>query len=235
MLSKMFALAIRWGLCAHNPAEGIERNSEIARKRYLSGEELSALTQALTAHPDRQAADIIRTLLLTGARSAEVFGMRWDNLDLARGIWSKPAASTKQKSDHVVPLSAPMRELLAGIRAKQKSDGAFVFPSTGKTGHIVDIMSAWHTICTDAGISGLHIHDLRHTFASQLASSGASLPLIGALLGHTNAATTHRYAHLFDDPQRAAVEKVAAIIDAAGKDTGENVEAFPKGGRRGRR
>ena len=233
VLSSMFTLSIRWGMRTDNPASHIERNSEIARKRYLSGEELSRLTIALTAHSDRQAANIIRMLLLTGARSAEVFGMRWDALDLAKGVWSKPASGTKQKADHVVPLSAPARQLLADIRAKQKKKpSAFVFPSTGKTGHIVDIVRAWREICTDAGISGLRVHDLRHSFASQLASAGASLPLIGALLGHSNPTTTHRYAHLFDDPQRAAVEKVAAIIDAAGKDAKENVEPF-KGGRHG--
>ena len=235
VLSSMFTLSIRWGMRADNPASHIERNPEVGRKRYLSGEELSRLTEALTAHPDRQAADIIRMLLLTGSRSAEVFGMRWSALDLTRGVWAKPAASTKQKADHIVPLSAPARQLLTSIRAKQKKPGAFVFPSTGKTGHIVDIVRAWRTICADAGISGLRVHDLRHSFASQLASAGASLPLIGALLGHSNPTTTHRYAHLFDDPQRAAVEKVAAIIDAAGKNTGENVETFPvKGGRHGR-
>jgi integrase len=93
----------------------------------------------------------------------------------------------------------------------------FVFPSDGETGHVVEIKRAWATLCKAAGITGLRIHDLRHSFASQLASSGASLPLIGALLGHANPTTTHRYAHLFQDPQRAAVEKVAAIIGAAGK------------------
>jgi site-specific recombinase XerD len=63
----------------------------------------------------------------------------------------------------------------------------------------------------------LRVHDLRHSFASQLVSEGASLPLIGALLGHTQAQTTARYAHLFDDPQRAAVERVGAVISNAGK------------------
>jgi site-specific recombinase XerD len=58
---------------------------------------------------------------------------------------------------------------------------------------------------------------LRHSFASQLVSQGASLPLIGALLGHTQAQTTARYAHLFDDPQRAAVERVGKIITGSGR------------------
>jgi integrase len=92
-----------------------------------------------------------------------------------------------------------------------------VFPGRGETGHVVEIRKAWRNICKAAAISGLRIHDLRHSFPSQLASGGASLPLIGALLGHNNPATTARYAHLFDDPQRAATERVGAIISAAGK------------------
>ena len=234
VLSKMFGLGIRWGMRTDNPAKGVERNVEVARKRYLAGEELSRLTQALAAHSDRQAANAIRMLLLTGARSAEVFGMRWTDVDLAKGIWTKLASTTKQKRDHVSPLSAPARALLADIHAKQKPSGVFVFPSTGKTGHIVDIRNSWHTICTAAGITGFRAHDMRHAFASQLASSGASLPLIGQLLGHSSPAATHRYSHLFDDVQRSAVERVGAIVDNAGKDAKENIEAFRvKGGRNG--
>jgi integrase len=201
-----------------NPARGVEHNPEVKRKRYLSGDELTALTAALAAYPDRKVANIVRLLLLTGARAGEVLGMRWDELDLGKGIWSKPAATTKQKADHVVPLSAPARQLLAEIRARQTSAGVYVFPGKGKAGHMVAIERAWAAIRKRAGITGLRMHDLRHSFASQLASPGASLPLIGALLGHSDPTTTHRYAHLFDDPMRKAVETVGAIVDNAGKD-----------------
>jgi integrase len=235
----MFHLAQRWGVCDANPVRGVERNPEAKRKRYLSGEELAALTTTLATYPDKQVANIIRLLLLTGSRSGEVMPMRWDDLDLTQGLWTKPGSTTKQKTDHTAPLSAPARQLLAEIRqqhtGKHKPLGTYVFPSTNNdTGHTVTIEHAWAAICKVAGIENLHVHDLRHSFASQLASSGASLPLIGQLLGHSNAATTHRYTHLFQDPQRAAVEKVAAIIDAAGKLAKEPV-AFPtKGGRHGR-
>lgn len=71
--------------------------------------------------------------------------------------------------------------------------------------------------------STVRIHDLRHTFAAVLASSGLSLPIIGKLLGHTQAATTHRYAHLQDDPLRAATERAGAVIAGAGKPSAEVV------------
>jgi integrase len=221
ILSKMFALAIRWRMREDNPVRGIERNKEYLRRRYLSSDELVRLTTALAKHPDEQTADIIRLLLLTGARRGEVLSMRWADLDLTAGIWSKPPSSTKQKEHHQVPLNAPARQLLSEIRAAQSAKhrvlGTYVFPGAGSSGHVVEIKKSWRSVCRTAAITGLRIHDLRHSFASTLASGGASLPLIGALLGHSNPNTTARYSHLFDDPQRAAVERVGAVITAAGK------------------
>jgi integrase len=230
VLGKMFSLAIRWQWRTDNPAKGIERNDEQKRKRYLSDEELPRLTRALAAHPDRQTANIVRMLLLTGARRGEVLAMRW--ADIEDGIWTKPGSTTKQKTDHVVPLSAPARQLLSEIRGARgkHQHGEYVFASDAKTGHVVEIKKGWANLCKAAGISGLRIHDLRHSFASQLASGGASLPLIGALLGHSTPVTTARYAHLFADPQRAAMEKIGAIIDAAGNGKPDDtVKQFPKG------
>lgn len=104
-----------------------------------------------------------------------------------------------------------------------------MFESHGPQGFRRTINKAWSRVCKSAGITGLRIHDLRHSFASSLVSSGASLPLIGALLGHSDPATTARYAHLYDDPQRAAVERVAAIVGAAGKPAPEPVKLMPRG------
>jgi integrase len=214
---------VRWRMRPDNPAKGIERNPEAKRKRYLSGPEMARLTGALAKYPDKQAADIVRLLLLTGCRRGEAMAARWADLDLSTGVWSKPGSTTKQRTDHVVPLSAPARALLSDIAERharehpRKPLGEYVFPGNGDTGHVVEIKKPWRHICKAAGITGLRVHDLRHSFASQLASGGASLPLIGAILGHSNPTTTARYSHLFDDPQRAAVERVGSIIVAAGQ------------------
>jgi integrase len=216
LLSKMFSLAIKWEWCEKNPCLGIERNPESKRRRYLSSDELKRLTAALAKHSDREFVNIVMLLILTGARKGEVLGMRWADLTLAKdkGVWSKPGSTTKQKTDHIVPLSAPACQLLAEIKTR----GDYVFPSSNNpTGHRVEIKS-WTALCGKAGIEDLRVHDLRHSFASQLVSSGASLPLIGALLGHSSPGTTARYAHLFDDPQRAAVEKIGEIVGDANGD-----------------
>jgi len=217
LISKMFSLAIRWEMRDDNPARGIERNNEEKRNRYLVGGELRRLVEALAAYPVQTSANAIRLLLLTGARRGEVLAARWDQFDLDTGIWVKPSSHTKQKREHRIPLSAGARLLLVEIKG---SAGAseYLFPGAGAAGHLTDIKRAWATIRKLAGLAGVRAHDLRHSYASMLASSGLSLPVIGALLGHTQAGTTQRYSHLFDDPLRAATERVGAIVAAAGED-----------------
>jgi integrase len=221
VMAKMFALAINWNLRDDNPAKGVGKNLEYERKRYLVDDELARLVMALAAHPDRQTANAIRLLLLTGARRGEVLAMRWADVDLATGIWSKPASSTKQKEPHTAPLNAPARQLLSEIREQQASKsrtlGEFVFPGAGITKHVVEINRTWRRVCKAANIKNLRIHDLRHSFASTAASSGSNLLVIGALLGHAKASSTLRYSHIFQDPQRVATERVGAIIEAAGR------------------
>ena len=229
VLSKMFSLSVQWRWRTDNPARGIQRNPEEKRERYLSIAEIERLSAALAEHEDRDAANIIRLLLFTGARRGEVQSATWDQFDLENGVWTKPSAHTKQKKVHRVPLSAPARQLLVDIRervekaAKQKGKDTpkHVFPGRAGKPHRVEIKDAWAALCKAAKIENARIHDVRHTFASVLVSSGLSLPIIGGLLGHTQPATTARYAHLADEPQRAAAERVGAIV--AGKPSAEVV------------
>ena len=226
VLTKMFNFAIRWGWRTDNPAKGIERNQEFKRDRYLSAAELDRLGKALAKYPDQQTANMVRLLLLTGARVGEVRAMRWENLEIETGVWTKPGSSTKQKSVHRVPLSAPARQLLAGMY--RGDAGGFVF--AGRNGHRSEISRPWRHLCNAARITDARIHDLRHTYASLLASSGHSLPIIGKLLGHTQPATTARYAHLQDDPLRLATERVGSIL-AGHKGADAEVVNFRRGKR----
>ena len=220
LLSRMFTMAVRWHMRADNPCRGIERNQEHKRQRYLSADELTRLTKALDEYGDQQSADIIRLLLLTGARRGEVLQARWDDFDLTSGKWRKPGATTKQKTEHEVPLSSAAVQLLTGLRQRVPRHEGWLFPAAGGS-HRRDVKDAWASICRAANVKGARVHDLRHTYASVLASAGLSLPIIGQLLGHTTPTTTARYAHLFDDPLRAAAERAGAII------TGARAEVVP--------
>jgi integrase len=207
LLGKMFALSIQWNMRADSPAKYVERNVEEKRKRYLKPDELTRLTAALAAHPDKAIADAVRMLLLTGARKSEVLSARFAQFD--GDIWTKPASETKQKRDHEVSVSGAVQEIVARRRAA--TNGEYLFPGRG-TLHLTEIKKAWATICKAAALQDFRIHDLRHSAASFMVSNGASLPLIGAILGHSQASTTQRYAHLLRDPQKAAVEELGNIV-----------------------
>ncbi len=207
VLSRALSLAVRWGWTAQNVARGVERNPEVARERYLSPAEIATLSGVLAKFPDRTIANVVRLLMLTGARKGEVLSMRWEHLDLIAGVWTKPASLTKQKRAHRIPLSAAAVAVLTGI--DQTSE--HVFPSKqGKA--LVSIQRPWAAICNACGFTDVRVHDLRHTYASVLVQSGLSLVIVGKLLGHSSPQITARYAHLSDDPLREATERAAAAM-----------------------
>lgn len=223
---KLFSFAIRAGLIEKNPATGIELNPEAGRERYLTGEEMARLFQAMREYekgrPSRRTyCDAVRLLLLTGARRGEVMNARWEQFDLQGGVWTKPAATTKQKRLHRVPLSGAALALLQTLPA----DGAWLFPSSRGKGPITDMKKPWETVRGMAGLDDVRLHDLRHCFASHAISAGVPLAVVGALLGHSQAATTQRYAHLLDDPQRKAADKVGAVVRHA--ETGQTGDVVP--------
>jgi integrase len=216
-MSKMFELSIRWGLRPDNPARGIEKYAEEKRDRWLSDEELSRLLVALSDHPNQTAANAIRFQLLTGARIGEVLSSKWSDLDLERGVWTKPSHHTKQKRREHLPLSAAARSLLAEVQAAPSAASFWVFPGRSGDQPYKDLKAFWRSVTKAAGLEGYRIHDNRHTHASHLVSSGLSLPIVGRLLGHTNPSTTQRYAHLADDPLREAAEVMGRKLRAREK------------------
>jgi integrase len=221
VLSRMFTLAMKWRMRQDNPCKGLSRNPETNRKRYMNREELARLTRALAEHPSQDIANVVRLLLLTGARKGEVLSARWDQFDFGRNVWVKPGHTTKQRVEHEVPLGDAALALLKTMRKAASDDQSYLFPGRGG-GHLTEIKKAWASICRRAGVRGLRLHDLRHSYASFLASAGFSLPTIGALLGHTQPSTTQRYAHLLDDPLREATNKVGSVMAGlVGKATGK--------------
>lgn len=213
LVSTIFKLAVieeQWR--SDNPARGVAHNPEHKRERFLSPAEIARLVTALNAYPGRGAAECLSFLLLTGARRGETMKATWGEIDLEAGHWHKPSHHTKQRRTHIVPLSGPARQLLHRIRPKDAKPDEPVFPGRFAGESVKQINTCWRAVTKAANIDGARIHDLRHSYASLLVSAGLSLPVIGALLGHTNPTTTSRYAHLMDDPLRQATERVGAIV-----------------------
>ena len=216
LISKMFSLAMKWGWRSDNPVKGIERYHEESRERWLSDEELRRLLRALSDHPNQRAANAVRFQLLTGARIGEVLASRWLDVDMERGVWIKPSHHTKQKRTEHLPLSAPALALLSAMREQTDASDRFLFPGNTPDKPLQGINKFWRGITEQVGLEDYRLHDNRHTHASHLVSSGLSLEIVGRLLGHTNPVTTKRYAHLADDPLRAAAERFGSKMKALG-------------------
>ena len=224
VLSKSITWAIRHGYRDQgggNPCQYIEKFRESKRERYLSTEELQQLAAAFEAAergplPSSKtlrrrlpphAIAAIRLLLLTGARRDEIRTLRWQHVSLERRILLLPDSKTGQKT---ILLSESATDL---IRAIPKLAGnPFVFPGGKPGAPIHDLERPWQKIRKAAGLEDVRLHDLRHTFASIAAGAGHSLPIIGKLLGHTQAATTARYAHIAANPARQAVDQIGELM-----------------------
>ena len=208
-LRKAFSTAKRWDYVDSNPASGVKLNAEQPRERFLSPQEQSSFVTALSKKPETASTLAIWFLLLTGARSGEVFSAEWSQFNLGAGVWTKPSSHTKQRRKHRVPLSPAAIAILE--KAKKFGSGNYAFcRDDGRP--IRGVRKVFRSICEDAGIVDFRPHDLRHHYASILAMEGVSLHTIGKLLGHSQAATTSRYAHLADEPLRAATEIAAERI-----------------------
>lgn len=212
LLSKMFNLAVQWKWRGDNPAKGVNRFDEEKRERWLSDEELHRLCRVLDDHPNQRASNAVRLQLLTGARIGEVLRAERTDFELDRGVWIKPSHHTKQKRREHVPLSPEALALVSAILASGDPVNAHVFPGDAPGKPLQDIRKFWASVIRRAGIQNYRPHDNRHTYASHLVSSGLSLEIVGRLLGHTQASTTKRYAHVADDPLRAATSRFGSKV-----------------------
>jgi integrase len=214
-LSKFFSWAIRGGYRPdhQNPCRGLEKFKEHPRKRYLASSEIAAVGDAIRAcEADGRLniwqAGLIRALLLTGLRRDELRTLEWRCVDLDRAVLILEDPKTEPRD---VPISAPLQLLLSGLMRIEGNP--YVFPGNKPGRPLVNLAKPWRRVLIEAGIDPTRIHDLRHTAASIAVGAGASLPLIGGVLGHKSPQTTARYAHLSDDPVRAVSEEIAGRVD----------------------
>lgn len=216
MLKAVLADAVRQGLLADNPARDVHapEGAERERERFLSPGELARLGAALAAAERDgvawQAVAALRLLLATGLRRDEALGLRWGDVDLERRRLVLPETKTGRS---VRPLSREAVAILSGLRGRY--EGPWVFPATKGDGRYVGLQKAWARIRAAAGLGDVHLHDLRHTVGAVAASSGASLVVVGRMLGHRKARSTERYAHVAPDAAADAADRVAASIATA--------------------
>ena len=155
---------------------------------------------------------VLRFLLLTGWREREALTLEWTHVETTRGVATLPDTKTGRS---VRELGAPALAVLDAMRAYRQVGSPYVFPGAKRGAHYTDTARVWDAVRHAAGLPDLRLHDLRHAFASVAASGGLTLPLIGALLGHTDSATTARYAHLVDSSRKRAAEQTSAAVAAA--------------------
>ena len=228
LLSKMFSLSILWGWRNWNPVHGIPRFLEQKRERWLRPEELARLLKVLDrtekTSEARAGVQAVRLILLTGCRKGELLAARWEDFDLKRRVWTKPAHSTKQKRVAHVPLNRPAARLLSSMLKTETAGLRYSDPMPWQSGQPLfpklnarKLREIWGQIRRQAKIADVRIHDLRHTFASILVSAGEPLLAVGKLLGHTQAKTTERYAHLADQVERRTSERFGRVYSAAGQ------------------
>jgi integrase len=174
----------------------------------LSPAELARLGEALAADDGSPyVVAAVKLLVFTGARLGEVLNLEWGWIDFERGEVRLPDSKTGAKTLHL-PLPA-----LADLPRLDDNPHVIVGQKAGAA--LVNLEKPWRAIRATVGLDDVRLHDLRHAFASVAASSGMGLPIIGKMLGHTQAATTARYAHLASDPVKAAAAAVAGKIAAA--------------------
>ena len=217
ILVKMFGLAEDWGWCppGRNPCRFVRRYKvEKHHERFLTAEELYRLGQALDVAPAEglasvHAAAAIRLLVLTGCRRNEILGLRWEDLDFEAGEMRLMDSKTGAR---LVPMPPPAAKVLAGLTWVEGNP--WVFPGRKKGTGQRNINDSWDRVRKRAGLDGVRLHDLRHSYASRALALGEGLPMIGELLGHRKVQTTARYAHLARDSVRASTAKVAESIGA---------------------
>lgn len=220
-----------------NPTGEVERYRENKKERFLTSDELTALGEAMeeavtvgfppSVDPDNpkakhtpktnykvspHAVGALRLLMLTGCRLREVLNLRWREVDFERGIAFLSDSKTGEKPVVLSSAALAVIEQLPRV-------GEYVIAGddagTENEKPRSDLKRPWKAISQRAGLKGVRLHDLRHTFASFGIGSGLGLPVIGKLLGHSQASTTQRYAHLDVDPVKRAADQIADKISKA--------------------
>lgn len=198
-LSSMYNKAIKWGWTGNNPTKNIQKNKEKPRERFIHQDEINKIKETLEKMPFIFSA-FVKLAIFTGARTCNIYQMRWDQIDFDSKIWYIPDS----KNGH--PLVIPLIDQAISVLKTIDASSEWVFPSKSKQGHLTCLKKSWKTFITEANLPDLRMHDLRRTHGSWLACNNVSLTTISHSLGHKNIHSTQIYAKLQTDPIKDAVQ-----------------------------
>ena len=198
-----------------NPCRQIAMNRQRRHERFLTDEEFRRLGRVLdeaerSGGGMAHAAMAIRLLLLTGCRKSEILNLRWDHIDLEAREMRLPDTKTGPRTVQLSPAAAAVL-----ARVPRVEGNPHVIPGTRRDNSMSNLQRHWVRIRNRAGLEDMRLHDCRHSFASRALALGESLPMIGRLLGHSQVATTARYAHLARDSVHEAARRVSDRIEAS--------------------
>jgi site-specific recombinase XerD len=219
-IKNLFRKAAEWGYLAQSPTADVKRIKTSQQPfRFLSVEEIELLLDACAAAGNPQFYGIVLTALNTGMRKGEILTLRWDKVDMKTGliqVASGKDAHTKNYESRAIPMNRSLREFLA--KHPRRIDTPYVF--SGPSGKPF-CKTNYHfgRAVKKAGIPHVRVHDLRHTFASQLVMKGIDLRTVQELLEHKDMRMTLKYAHLASDHVRKAVE----VLDSPQRDLKPNI------------
>jgi integrase len=215
VISSVFSYAIRKKLFkGQKPTLEVARNPEVSRSRFLSESELPRFFDALNGLSNPMMRDFFLLAILTGARRSNLCAMHWRDVSIEDRTWVIP--KTKNGDPQTVALTA---EAIGALENRMATTGGqgWVFPSSGKTGHLIEPKKAWASLCAAAKLDNLRIHDLRRTLATWQVSTGANVVLIAKTLGHKSLRSTEVYARADQDPVRRSMQTATAAILSAGQ------------------
>jgi len=198
-----------WLYEGRNPTKAVKLNRENARKRFVEEDELPRLLKAIDQYATPKTRDFFKLCLFTGQRFGNVCKMRWENINLERGVWLIPEREFKNGEQHQVPLTSAAIEILRERIDKTKN--GWVFPSRRGTGHLRSPYRYWYLILEKTGLTDLRIHDLRRTMATYQTAGGSTLRVVGDMLGHRSLTATEIYARA---PRKTVKDSAEAAVNA---------------------
>ena len=211
-LKAVFNTALRWNLITTNPVRGIQCVSVPEKTpSFFSREDFQKLISFIKEGWLRE---VVIFAVLTGMRRGEITNLRWQDVDLSRKlltIQSSPTFKTKSGKRRTIPLNDTAFYILSARHGKDTS--AFVFSLNGEKISEGWLTHAFKKAVYDAHLKDdrLHLHSLRHTFASWLVQDGVSIYAVKELLGHSDVKTTQVYSHLQPEQMHGTVNKI--LID----------------------